>query len=228
LPLKFEGLTESNGLLAGESDGNLREPERLKFETDLIGVTRRGHVPRSQANDQSVLAFAKRRTGSGLLVFLGGFRVCTPPAPAPPMFILLDQQRGRHCRLERHARPTRWTIHALSRPSCLLTGLQPATAVTPTNASIPSSTSSSSTAVLRRNRSFRHDRCAAYKEIPCAPETAEGRGTLAPLLARITSHRTVPGRSSPAATPPPRPGVASATYAHSPVTHHPHDSERNT
>ena len=98
---KFEGLAESNGILAGELNGPVSvDLNGLKFETDLAGGHKTGMYLDQQANYQAVSQFAKGalvapKHGEGGQVldcfsFLGGFGLHAARAGAAHVH-LLDQ-----------------------------------------------------------------------------------------------------------------------------------------
>jgi 23S rRNA (cytosine1962-C5)-methyltransferase len=71
---KFEGLTESNGVLSGELSGPISvNLSGLKFETDLVGGHKTGMYLDQQANYQAVSQFAKGAQILDCFSFLGGF-----------------------------------------------------------------------------------------------------------------------------------------------------------
>jgi 23S rRNA (cytosine1962-C5)-methyltransferase len=88
---KFEGLPESNGLLAGE----LASPvsvnlNGLKFETDLVGGHKTGLYLDQQSNYQAISAFARDGQVLDCFSFLGGFGLHAARAGAAHVH-LLDQ-----------------------------------------------------------------------------------------------------------------------------------------
>jgi 23S rRNA (cytosine1962-C5)-methyltransferase len=88
---KFEGLAESNGLLAGDSDGKISvNLNGIKFETDLIGGHKTGMYLDQQANYQAVSAFAKGGNVLDCFSFLGGFGLHAARAGAAHVH-MLDQ-----------------------------------------------------------------------------------------------------------------------------------------
>jgi len=88
---KFEGLTESNGVLSGESDGKISvNLNGLKFETDLVGGHKTGMYLDQQANYQAVSRFAKGGQVLDCFSFLGGFGLHAARAGAAHIH-LLDQ-----------------------------------------------------------------------------------------------------------------------------------------
>jgi 23S rRNA (cytosine1962-C5)-methyltransferase len=71
---KFEGLTESGGILAGELSGPVSvNLNGLKFETDLVGGHKTGMYLDQQMNYQAVSQFAKGAQVLDCFSFLGGF-----------------------------------------------------------------------------------------------------------------------------------------------------------
>ena len=88
---KFEGLSESNGLLSGELSGPVSvDLNGLKFETDLIGGHKTGLYLDQQANYQAVAAFARSGQVLDCFSFLGGFGLHAARAGAAHVH-LLDQ-----------------------------------------------------------------------------------------------------------------------------------------
>jgi len=88
---KFEGLTESNGLLAGQLSGPVAvNLNGLKFETDLAGGHKTGLYLDQQANYQAVSQFAKGGQVLDCFSFLGGFGLHAARAGAAHVH-LLDQ-----------------------------------------------------------------------------------------------------------------------------------------
>ncbi|HWD93169.1 MAG TPA: class I SAM-dependent rRNA methyltransferase [Verrucomicrobiae bacterium] len=71
---RFEGLTESNGVLAGEFSGPMIiQLNGLKFETDLLAGHKTGLYLDQQVNYQAVSHFAKDAQVLDCFSFLGGF-----------------------------------------------------------------------------------------------------------------------------------------------------------
>jgi 23S rRNA (cytosine1962-C5)-methyltransferase len=88
---RFEGLTESNGLLAGELSGPIMvQLNGLKFETDPIGGHKTGMYLDQQANYEAVSRFAKGAQVLDCFSFLGGFGLHAARAGAANVH-LLDQ-----------------------------------------------------------------------------------------------------------------------------------------
>jgi 23S rRNA (cytosine1962-C5)-methyltransferase len=88
---KFEGLPESNGLLAGELGGPVSvDLNGLKFETDLVGGHKTGLYLDQQVNYQAVAQFAKGAQVLDCFSFLGGFGLHAARAGAAHVH-LLDQ-----------------------------------------------------------------------------------------------------------------------------------------
>jgi 23S rRNA (cytosine1962-C5)-methyltransferase len=88
---KFEGLTEANGILAGELSGPVSvNLNGLKFETDLVGGHKTGLYLDQQANYQAVSQFAKGAQVLDCFSFLGGFGLHAARAGAAHIH-LLDQ-----------------------------------------------------------------------------------------------------------------------------------------
>jgi len=88
---KFEGLTESNGVLAGEPVEKISvNLNGLKFETDLAAGHKTGMYLDQQANYQAVSQFAKGGNVLDCFSFLGGFGLHAARAGASQV-LMLDQ-----------------------------------------------------------------------------------------------------------------------------------------
>ena len=88
---KFEGLQESNGVLAGAMEGKISvNLNGLKFETDLIAGHKTGMYLDQQANYEAVSRFAKGGQVLDCFSFLGGFGLHAARAGAAHVH-LLDQ-----------------------------------------------------------------------------------------------------------------------------------------
>ena len=88
---KFEGLAESNGVLAGEISGPVSVLlNGIKFETDLVAGHKTGMYLDQQANYQAVSRFAKDGQVLDCFSFLGGFGLHAARAGAAHVH-LLDQ-----------------------------------------------------------------------------------------------------------------------------------------
>jgi 23S rRNA (cytosine1962-C5)-methyltransferase len=88
---KFEGLTEANGVLAGELTGPMSvNLNGLKFETDILGGHKTGMYLDQQSNYQAVSQFAKGGQVLDCFSFLGGFGLHAARAGAAHVH-LLDQ-----------------------------------------------------------------------------------------------------------------------------------------
>jgi 23S rRNA (cytosine1962-C5)-methyltransferase len=88
---KFEGLTEANGVVAGELTGPVSVSlNGLKFETDLISGHKTGMYLDQQANYQAVSQLAKGGQVLDCFSFLGGFGLHAARAGAVHVH-LLDQ-----------------------------------------------------------------------------------------------------------------------------------------
>jgi 23S rRNA (cytosine1962-C5)-methyltransferase len=101
---KFEGLTESNGVLFGEQSGPVSvNLNGLKFETDLVAGHKTGMYLDQQANYQSVSQFAKGGQVLDCFSFLGGFGLHAARAGAAHVH-LLDQSAEAIAASERNAK----------------------------------------------------------------------------------------------------------------------------
>jgi 23S rRNA (cytosine1962-C5)-methyltransferase len=88
---KFEGLAESNGVLAGEPvEKVIVKLNGLKFETDLVAGHKTGMYLDQQVNYQAVSEFAKNGNVLDCFSFLGGFGLHAARAGAGRV-TLLDQ-----------------------------------------------------------------------------------------------------------------------------------------
>lgn len=88
---KFEGMTEANGVIAGELSGPVSvNLNGLTFETDLIGGHKTGMYLDQQANYEAVAQFAKDAQVLDCFSFLGGFGLHAARAGAARV-LLLDQ-----------------------------------------------------------------------------------------------------------------------------------------
>jgi 23S rRNA (cytosine1962-C5)-methyltransferase len=88
---KFEGLQESNGILAGQFEGKVAvNLNGLKFETDLVAGHKTGMYLDQQANYEAVSKFAKGGQVLDCFSFLGGFGLHAARAGAAHVH-LLDQ-----------------------------------------------------------------------------------------------------------------------------------------
>jgi 23S rRNA (cytosine1962-C5)-methyltransferase len=101
---KFEGLTESNGVLAGEPvEKIIVKLNGLKFETDLIAGHKTGMYLDQQANYQAVSEFAKGGNVLDCFSFLGGFGLHAARADAARV-TMLDQSADAIAASERNAK----------------------------------------------------------------------------------------------------------------------------
>jgi 23S rRNA (cytosine1962-C5)-methyltransferase len=101
---KFEGLTESNGILFGEQSGPVSvNLNGLKFETDLVAGHKTGMYLDQQANYQAVSQFAKGGQVLDCFSFLGGFGLHAARAGASHVH-LLDQSAEAIAASERNAK----------------------------------------------------------------------------------------------------------------------------
>ncbi len=88
---KFEGMTEANGVIAGDLGGPVSvKLNGLQFETDLIGGHKTGMYLDQQANYQAVAQFARGAHVLDCFSFLGGFGLHAARAGAAKV-LLLDQ-----------------------------------------------------------------------------------------------------------------------------------------
>jgi 23S rRNA (cytosine1962-C5)-methyltransferase len=88
---KFEGLTESNGVLVGEVNGPVTiNLNGLKFETDLVSGHKTGLYLDQQTSYRAVAEFAKNAQVLDCFSFLGGFGLHAARAGAEHVH-MLDQ-----------------------------------------------------------------------------------------------------------------------------------------
>ncbi|HTB86162.1 MAG TPA: class I SAM-dependent rRNA methyltransferase [Candidatus Sulfotelmatobacter sp.] len=101
---KFEGLAESNGVLAGEPVEKMTvKLNGLKFETDLVAGHKTGMYLDQQVNYQAVSEFAKNGNVLDCFSFLGGFGLHAARAGAARV-TLLDQSADAIAASERNAK----------------------------------------------------------------------------------------------------------------------------
>jgi 23S rRNA (cytosine1962-C5)-methyltransferase len=100
---KFEGLTESNGLLAGTLDGPVAvDINGLKFDVDIMAGHKTGLYLDQQQNYQAVAALAKGCQVLDCFSFLGGFALHCARAGATRVHGL-DQSPEAVAAAQRHA-----------------------------------------------------------------------------------------------------------------------------
>ncbi|HEX4265536.1 MAG TPA: class I SAM-dependent rRNA methyltransferase [Verrucomicrobiae bacterium] len=100
---RFEGLTESSGVLTGEFSGPMTiRLNGLKFETDLIGGHKTGLYLDQQSNYEAVSHFAKGAQVLDCFSFLGGFGLHAARAGAAHVH-MLDQSADAIAAAKRNA-----------------------------------------------------------------------------------------------------------------------------
>jgi len=163
---KFEGLTESNGLLFGESDGKISvNLNGLKFETDLIGGHKTGMYLDQQANYQAVSQFAKGGNVLDCFSFLGGFGLHAARAGAGHVH-LLDQSADAIAASERNAKTNKLDKTCTFETINVFDWLKTATAVKPHERVIPRyDLIILDPPSFTRNRASVNDALRGYKEI---------------------------------------------------------------
>ena len=163
---KFEGLTESNGLLFGEQDGPVAvNLNGLKFETDLVGGHKTGMYLDQQANYQAVSAFAKGGQVLDCFSFLGGFGLHAARAGAAHVH-LLDQSADAIAASERNAKANRLDKICSSETVNVFDWLKLNTAVKPHERVIPRfDLIILDPPSFTRNRASVNDALRGYKEI---------------------------------------------------------------
>ena len=163
---KFEGLTESNGLLFGEQDGPVSvNLNGLKFETDLVGGHKTGMYLDQQANYQAVSAFAKGGQVLDCFSFLGGFGLHAARAGAAHVH-LLDQSADAIAASERNAKANRLDKICSSETVNVFDWLKLNTAVKPHERVIPRfDLIILDPPSFTRNRASVNDALRGYKEI---------------------------------------------------------------
>lgn len=134
---KFEGLEESNGVLAGEVTEKISvNLNGLKFETDLIGGHKTGMYLDQQANYQAVSQFAKGGQVLDCFSFLGGFGLHAARAGAANVR-LLDQSADAIAASERNAKTNKLSEKCAFETVNVFDWLKTATAVAPHEKVIP-------------------------------------------------------------------------------------------
>ena len=163
---KFEGLTESNGLLFGEQDGPVAvNLNGWKFETDLVGGHKSGMYLDQQANYQAVSAFAKGGQVLDCFSFLGGFGLHAARAGAAHVH-LLDQSADAIAASERNAKANRLDKICSSETVNVFDWLKLNTAVKPHERVIPRfDLIILDPPSFTRNRASVNDALRGYKEI---------------------------------------------------------------
>ena len=163
---KFEGLTESNGLLFGEQDGPVTVMlNGLKFETDLVGGHKTGMYLDQQANYQAVSAFAKGGQVLDCFSFLGGFGLHAARAGAAHVH-LLDQSADAIAASERNAKSNSLEKICSSETVNVFDWLKLNTAVKPHERVIPRfDLIILDPPSFTRNRASVNDALRGYKEI---------------------------------------------------------------
>jgi 23S rRNA (cytosine1962-C5)-methyltransferase len=181
---KFEGLAESNGLLAGECDGKIAvNLNGLKFETDLIAGHKTGMYLDQQANYQAVSALVPQGGGGQVLdcfSFLGGFGLHAARAGAAHVH-LLDQSADAIAASERNAKTNQLDKLCSFETINVFDWLKTATAVKPHERVIPRfDLIILDPPSFTRNRASVNDALRGYKEIHLrALKLLKAGGTLA-------------------------------------------------
>jgi len=163
---KFEGLTESNGLLAGKSDGKISvNLNGLKFETDLIAGHKTGMYLDQQANYQAVSQFARGGNVLDCFSFLGGFGLHAARAGAGHVH-LLDQSADAIAASGRNAKTNKLDKTCTFETINVFDWLKTATAVKPHERVIPRfDLIILDPPSFTRNRASVNDALRGYKEI---------------------------------------------------------------
>ena len=134
---KFEGMTEANGVIAGELSGPVSvNLNGLKFETDLIGGHKTGMYLDQQSNYQAVAQFAKGAQVLDCFSFLGGFGLHAARAGAAKV-LLLDQSADAVAASTRNAQANGLANKCLSETVNVFDWLKAQTAVKPHEKVIP-------------------------------------------------------------------------------------------
>jgi len=134
---KFEGLGESNGVLAGELSGPVTvNLNGLKFETDLVGGHKTGMYLDQQANYQAVSQFAKGAQVLDCFSFLGGFGLHAARAGAKQVH-MLDQSADAVAASLRNAKANGLEKNVTAEAINVFDWLKTATAVKPHERVIP-------------------------------------------------------------------------------------------
>ncbi len=134
---KFEGLEESNQVLAGEWSGPVAvNLNGLKFETDILGGHKTGMYLDQQANYQAVSQFAAGGQVLDCFSFLGGFGLHAARAGAAHVR-LLDQSADAIAASERNAKTNGLADKCSFETVNVFDWLKTATAVKPHERVIP-------------------------------------------------------------------------------------------
>ena len=134
---KFEGLTESNGVLFGELNGPVSvNLNGLKFETDLVGGHKTGMYLDQQTSYEAVAQFAKGANVLDCFSFLGGFGLHAARAGAKHVH-LLDQSTDAIAASLRNAQANGLEKNITAETVNVFDWLKAATAVAPHERVIP-------------------------------------------------------------------------------------------
>lgn len=134
---KFEGLTEANGVLAGELGGPVSvNLNGLKFETDILGGHKTGMYLDQQANYEAVAKFARGGQVLDCFSFLGGFGLHAARAGAAHVR-LLDQSADAIAASQRNAMANQLADKCSFEAINVFDWLKTATAVKPHERVIP-------------------------------------------------------------------------------------------
>ena len=134
---KFEGLTESNGVLFSELNGPVSvNLNGLKFETDLVGGHKTGMYLDQQTSYEAVAQFAKGANVLDCFSFLGGFGLHAARAGAKHVH-LLDQSADAIAASLRNAQANGLEKNITAETVNVFDWLKAATAVAPHERVIP-------------------------------------------------------------------------------------------
>jgi 23S rRNA (cytosine1962-C5)-methyltransferase len=163
---KFEGLTEANGVLAGEFSGPVTITlNGLKIETDLVAGHKTGLYLDQQTNYQAVSHFAKGAQVLDCFSFLGGFGLHAARAGASHVH-MLDQSADAIAAATRNAAANGLTNNCSFEVANVFDWLKAQTRTAPSEKLVPKF----DLAVLdppsfTRNRASVPDALRGYKEI---------------------------------------------------------------
>jgi 23S rRNA (cytosine1962-C5)-methyltransferase len=163
---RFEGLTESNGVLAGEFSGPMTiQLNGLKFETDLIAGHKTGLYLDQQVNYETVSHFAKDAQVLDCFSFLGGFGLHAARAGAASVH-MLDQSADAIAAAKRNAQTNGLAEKCSFETTNVFDWLKAQTKTAPTEKLIPKfDVIILDPPSFTRNRASVPDALRGYKEI---------------------------------------------------------------
>ncbi|MEY2466140.1 MAG: rRNA (cytosine1962-C5)-methyltransferase [Verrucomicrobiota bacterium] len=163
---KFEGLTETNGVLVGEVNGSVTiSLNGLKFETDLVSGHKTGLYLDQQANYQAASQFAKGGQVLDCFSFLGGFGLHAARAGAMHVH-MLDQSADAIAAATRNAAANGLASNCSFETTNVFDWLKAQTKTTPSEKMIPKfDLIILDPPSFTRNRASVPDALRGYKEI---------------------------------------------------------------